>query len=228
MWKFPRKGDKITNMNRRNYRRELENLIAGHESAGGEKPSLLLHSCCGPCSSAVLEYLMGHFRPTLLWYNPNIYPEAEFNKRLAAQREMIEKLGLSESVELLALPYSPEDFSACAAGLENEKEGGHRCALCFRLRLEKCAALAREKNFDYFCTTLTVSRHKDAVLINDIGEELARKAGAVWLPSDFKKNDGENRAVELSERYGVYRQVYCGCEYSLYAREHYDKNGEEK
>lgn len=201
-------------MNRRNYQREMERVI---EKQSG-RPSLLLHSCCGPCSSSVLEKLSGSFDITLLWYNPNLYPQAEYELRLETQKELIEKMGLSEKIKLLVLPWRHEDYLEAARGLENEPEGGRRCAACFRLRQEETARIAAEKGFDYFCTTLSVSRHKDAVLINALGEAAAAKHGAVWLPSDFKKKDGENRSVELSEQLGIYRQVYCGCEFSLERR----------
>ena len=198
-------------MNRRNYQRELERLIAKN---GDYKPSVLLHSCCGPCSSSVLEFLTQYFDVSLLWYNPNIYPEAEFEKRLATQREVLEKMGFAGKVKLVPTPWSSEDYYSRVVGLENEPEGGLRCPQCFRLRLKKCAQMAKELGYDYFCTTLTVSRHKDAVLINAIGEEIAAEVGIKWLPSDFKKKDGENRSVELSEKLGIYRQLYCGCEFS--------------
>ena len=202
-------------MNRRNYQKELEKIIARR---GPEKPTVLLHSCCGPCSSSVLEYLTQYFEVTILWYNPNLFPEEEFLKRLETQRELLEKMGLGEKVHLLAEPWRSEDYYRVVTGLEKEPEGGKRCVECFRLRLTECAGIAAERGYDYFCSTLTVSRHKNAVLINTIGEEIAAKTGVAWLPSDFKKRDGENRSVQLSEKYGIYRQVYCGCEYSLKAR----------
>ena len=202
-------------MNRRNYHRELERLIAKN---GDLKPNVLLHSCCGPCSRSVLEFLTQYFDVSLLWYNPNIYPEAEFEKRLNTQREVLEKMGFADKVKLVPTPWSSEDYYSQVVGFENEPEGGLRCPHCFRLRLKKCAQMANELGYDYFCTTLTVSRHKDAVLINAIGEEIADEVGIKWLPSDFKKKDGENRSVELSEKLGIYRQLYCGCEFSYKRR----------
>ena len=202
-------------MNRRNYQRELERLIAKN---GDRKPSVLLHSCCGPCSSSVLEFLTEHFDVSILWYNPNVYPEAEFEKRLETQKEVLEKMGFAGRVKLIPTPWSSEDYYSQVKGLENEPEGGMRCPVCFRLRLRKTAQRAKELGFDYFCTTLTVSRHKDAVLINAIGEEIAAEVSIAWLPSDFKKKDGENRSVELSEKLGIYRQLYCGCEFSYKRR----------
>ena len=202
-------------MNRRNYARELQKIIA---SAGESKPSVLLHSCCGPCSSSVLEYLTQYFSITVLWFNPNLYPEDEYNKRLSAQREIIEKMGLSDKVNILVEPWDHNKYLSAVKGLESEPEGGKRCAACFALRLNECARIAKERNFDYFCSTLTVSRHKNAVLINTIAEDISKEVGAIWLPSDFKKNNGENRSVELSEYYKIYRQLYCGCEFPLAVR----------
>lgn len=203
-------------MNRRNYQKELDRII---QKRGKRLPRVLLHSCCGPCSSAVLEYLTQYFDVTLLWYNPNIYPREEFDRRFKTQVELIEKMGLAEKVSVLAEPWKSEDYYARIKGLEDEPEGGRRCEACFRLRLIEAARLAKHYGFDYFCTTLTLSRHKDADLINRLGEEIGRATGVSWLPSDFKKRDGENRSVELSEKYGIYRQLYCGCEFSLRRRQ---------
>ncbi len=203
-------------MNRRNYQRELDRII---ENRGTNTPRVLLHSCCGPCSSSVLEYLTQYFDVTLLWYNPNLYPEAEFERRYKAQREIIEKMGLADKVHILAEGHRSEDYYAKIKGLENEPEGGKRCEQCFRLRLAEAAKIAKLYGYDYFCSTLTVSRHKNAVLINAIGEEIGQEIGVSWLPSDFKKRGGEDRSVELSEKHGIYRQLYCGCEFSLRRRE---------
>ena len=200
----------------RNYQKELDRII---QKRGQKTPRVLLHSCCGPCSSAVLEYITQYFDVTLLWYNPNLYPKEEFDRRFKTQVELIEKMGLADKVDILAEPWKSEDYYCRVKGLENEPEGGKRCAECFRLRLLETARLAKHYGYDYFCTTLTLSRHKDAVLINSIGEEIARATGVSWLPSDFKKRNGENRSIELSEQYGLYRQLYCGCEFSLRKRE---------
>ena len=200
----------------RNYQRELDRII---QKRGQKTPRVLLHSCCGPCSSAVLEYITQYFDVTLLWYNPNLYPKEEFDRRFRTQVELIEKMGLADKVNILAEPWKSEDYYRRVKGLENEPEGGKRCAECFRLRLLETARLAKHYGYDYFCTTLTLSRHKDAVLINTIGEEIAGAVGVSWLPSDFKKRNGENRSIELSEQYGLYRQLYCGCEFSLRKRE---------
>lgn len=203
-------------MNRRNYQKELERVI---RTAGKKQPRLLLHCCCAPCASSVLEYLTRHFQVTVLWYNPNIYPQSEFDRRFRALVELVEKMGLADRVDILAESWKNQDYVRRVKGLENEPEGGLRCGECFRLRLLETARLCKHYGYDWFCSTLSLSRHKDAVLINDIGEELARATGTSWLPSDFKKRDGENRSVELCEIYNVYRQLYCGCEFSLRRRE---------
>ncbi len=203
-------------MNRRNYQRELDRLLEGLD---GRRPRLLLHSCCGVCSSAVLEYLCRHFELTLLWYNPNLYPEAEYARRRETLLELLDKMGLRDQVAVLLEPWRHEDYAQAVQGLEDEPEGGARCPLCFRLRLRETARLAAQRGFDYFCTTLSLSRHKDAVLLNRLGEQAAAEFGAVWLPSDFKKQGREMRASELAEQYGLYRQLYCGCEFSLHKRE---------
>ena len=209
----------------RNYQKELDRII---QKRGQKTPRVLLHSCCGPCSSAVLEYITQYFDVTLLWYNPNLYPKEEFDRRFRTQVELIEKMGLADKVNILAEPWKSEDYYRRVKGLENEPEGGKRCAECFRLRLLETARLAKHYGYDYFCTTLTLSRHKDAVLINTIGEEIAKAVGVSWLPSDFKKRNGENRSIELSEQYGLYRQLYCGCEFSLHKREETAKEMEKQ
>ena len=203
-------------MNNRNYMRELDRII---EKRGGKRPRVLLHSCCGPCSSAVLETLTRSFDVTLLWFNPNLYPREEFDRRFETQMELIEKMGLTEEVSILAESWKHEDYLRRVRGLEDEPEGGKRCTECFRLRLLECARLARQYGFDYYCTTLTVSRYKDAERINALGEEIGRAFGVSWLPSDFKKRGGEDRSRQLALQYGLYRQNYCGCEFSLRARE---------
>lgn len=203
-------------MNRRNYSRELERLIA---KIGENRPKVLLHCCCGPCSSSVLEYLTQHFQLTLLWYNPNIYPEAEYELRYEAFIKMIADMGLADKVDIIREAWRNEEYNAAIVGHEDAPEGGSRCARCFKLRLEETAKTAKRLGFDYFCTTITLSRHKNAVLINELGEAAAESYAVPWLPSDFKKKDGENRSVELCEQYNVYRQLYCGCEFSLRRRE---------
>jgi len=200
----------------RNYQKQLDRIIA---ERGRERPRVLLHSCCGPCSSAVLEYLTQFFDVTLLWYNPNLYPQEEFDRRYRTQLELLDKMGFSDTVKVMAEPWTPEDYRGQVAGLEDEPEGGARCTACFRLRLRETARMAARHGFDYFCTTLTLSRHKDAVRINALGEEAGKAFGVRWLPSDFKKQGREMRAAELADQYGLYRQLYCGCAYSLHKRE---------
>jgi len=195
--------------------REMDRII---EKQGEKRATVLLHVCCGPCSSSVLEYLTQYFDLTLLWYNPNIYPETEFQKRYDTLLKLIRDMGLEGRVCVLFEEHRSAEYYARVRGLEDEPEGGKRCTECFRLRLEETAKIASERGFDYFCTTLTLSRHKDAVRINAIAEDIARKAGVRWLPSEFKKRDGENRSIELCEKYNVYRQLYCGCEYSFKKR----------
>ena len=199
-------------MEKRNYQKELDEIIL---NSGTEKPKLLLHSCCGPCSSAVLEYLTKYFSVTLLWFNPNSYPDAEFEKRLQTQLQLLNAMGLKDSVPILLEPRRSEEWYAQTAGLENEPEGGARCTKCFRLRLTETARIAAAGGYDWFCTTLTLSRHKDAVRINTLGEEIGTRVGVRWLPSDFKKRGREQRSQELCREYGLYRQDYCGCEYSI-------------
>lgn len=193
-----------------NYQKRLDGILAGLD----ETPRLLLQSCCGPCSSYVLEYLTQYFSVTVLFYNPNIQPEQEYLKRLENQIKLINSLPVKNPVSLLSCDYDSETFTHAVRGLEAEPEGGARCAVCFRLRLEETAKLAREGEFDFFCTTLSVSPHKDAQLINRLGYEIAEKYGVLWLPCDFKKRGGYLRSIELSRQYGLYRQNYCGCLYS--------------
>lgn len=191
------------------YQRRLDGII---ESLGDKRPRLLLHSCCGPCSSYVIEYLSKHFDITVYYYNPNIFPREEYEKRLAEQMKLVERLGGAVMCEA---EYDPDRFYEAARGLEGEKEGGARCAECFRLRLDKTAERAKEGGFDYFCTTLTVSPHKNAPLINEISEQAAERYGIAVLPADFKKREGYKRSIELSKEFELYRQDYCGCEFSL-------------
>ena len=203
-------------MNNRNYQKELDRLI---EKLDVERPRLLLHACCGVCSAPVLEYLTQYFDVTLLWYNPNLYPQEEFDRRFRTLREMLVKMGFADKVSVLTEAWRHEDYDRAAAGLESEPEGGARCTACFRLRLTECARIAAQHGFAYYCTTLTLSRHKDEKRINRLGEEIGRAEGVRWLPSDFKKQGREMRSTELTEQLGLYRQLYCGCEYSLHVRE---------
>lgn len=176
------------------------------------KPSLLLHSCCGPCSSYVTEYLTNFFDIYLYFFNPNIYPESEYIKRLDTQSEWLDKTNYAKPV---SGDYDHKSFLDAVKGLEDEPEGGARCTKCFILRLEETARLASLNGYEYFGTTLTVSPHKNAELINKIGDGLADKYNVKWLPSDFKKREGYKRSIELSRQYELYRQNYCGCEFSI-------------
>ena len=181
-------------------------------AAGEKKPSLALHACCGPCSSAVLEALRAHFAVTIVYYNPNIWPEAEYRRREAELERFAARF--APETPVVELEYRPAQFDAAAAGLENEPERGSRCTACYRLRMERAARWAAEHGFDWFCTTLSISPHKDAARINAIGRELEGRYGVRHLPNDFKKKDGYKRSLELSSQYGLYRQDYCGCRYS--------------
>ena len=200
-------------MNRRNYQRELEAVIKENQSKS-RVPRLLLHSCCAPCSSYVLEYLSDYFEITVFYYNPNISPAEEYEKRAAEQQHLIRELPAKHPIHLVVGAYEPERFYAVSRGLEQVPEGGERCFRCFRLRLEEAAKMAAEGGFDYFATTLTISPLKNAQKLNEIGEELSELYKVEHLPSDFKKKNGYKRSVELSALYGLYRQNYCGCVFS--------------
>ena len=200
-------------MTRRNYQRELEAVIKEIESKS-RVPRLLLHSCCAPCSSYVLEYLSDYFEITVFYYNPNISPAEEYEKRAAEQQHLIRELPAKHPIHLVVGAYEPERFYAVSRGLEQVPEGGERCFRCFRLRLEEAAKMAAEGGFDYFATTLTISPLKNAQKLNEIGEELSELYKVEHLPSDFKKKNGYKRSVELSALYGLYRQNYCGCVFS--------------
>lgn len=209
-------------MNRENFFREFDKIVG---QFGDAKPGILLHSCCGPCSSSVLELLSKYFDVTVLWYNPNLYPEAEYDKRLETQKQLIDAIAEDGvQAKLLVEPWRSEDYFSRIKGLENEPEEGKRCLECFRIRLEETARIASERGFEWFCTTLTVSSRKDAVAINAIGREAEAKYGVKWLPSEFKKREGNHRSIILSEKYGLYRQEYCGCVFSLVNREKNDEN----
>lgn len=198
-------------MNKINYQIELDKIIDGIQ---GDTPSLMLHSCCAPCSSYTLEYLSKHFNITVFYYNPNISPKSEFDKRLMEQERLINSLPTENKVSLVAGEYDYNEFLDIAKGYENCREGGERCFRCYRLRLEQTAKLAKEQGFDYFCTTLSISPLKNSQKINQIGFEIAEKYGIKWLPSDFKKREGYKRSIELSHEYDLYRQNFCGCVFS--------------
>ncbi len=240
-------------MNKRNYSRELENRIAGFESEN-RFPRLLLHACCAPCSSYCLEYLREYFDVTVFFYNPNITEEREYRKRVEEEKRLISEYnrqveensfeGMNSDsharrIEIMEGDYVPSDFMHAVKGLEDCPEGGDRCRKCFELRLDETARIARDNGFEFFTTTLTISPLKNADVLNEVGEEAARKinsqAGAAdpgkeisqiqFLPSDFKKKNGYKRSIELSHKFGLYRQDYCGCGFSKAQRE---KEKEEK
>lgn len=192
-----------------NYNQIMEETITNLKG----KPKLLLHACCGVCSSSVLERLYPFFDITVLYYNPNIYPEEEYLKRFNTLKEITLKMKIK--VKLLEIGYESKEFKNISKGLENEKEGGKRCTKCFLLRLEKTAKLAQKHNFDYFTTTLSVSPYKDSQKLNKIGKILSEKYNVEYLYSDFKKKEGYKRSNELAKKYNLYRQHYCGCKYSL-------------
>ncbi len=197
-----------------NYQKELDKILERLKEEG-RVPRLLLHSCCAPCSSYVLEYLSDYFEITVFYYNPNIYPASEYNQRAAEQQMLIRKLKTVHPVAFMEGIYDPEKFYRMAEGLEKVNEGGERCFRCYALRLSEAAEKAREGGFDYFTTTLSISPLKNAQKLNQIGLALGREAGVPYLASDFKKKNGYKRSVELSEEYGLYRQDYCGCQFSL-------------
>ena len=195
-----------------NYQKLLEKTILSIPA--GTVPKLLLHSCCAPCSSYVLEYLSQHFEITVLYYNPNISPAEEYEKRIAEQENLIRELKTTNPLHFLAGNYNPEEFHNLTRGLEDCPEGGERCLICYRMRLEKTADFAKIGDFDYFTTTLTISPMKNAEVLNTIGSEIGEIYGVLHLPSDFKKKEGYKRSIALSKDFGLYRQDYCGCIFS--------------
>lgn len=211
-------------MNKTDYNKLMyEEINKG--GAAGKK--LLLHACCAPCSSAVLEYLSQYFAITLLYYNPNIAPLEEYQKREAELRRLVSQMKFTHPVELLPCQYDGQAFVQAARGLEGEPEGGKRCEACFRLRLRYAAQEAARLRFDYYTTTLSISPMKNAPLLNQLGEEIGREFGVAHLPSDFKKKDGYKRSVQLSKEYDLYRQDYCGCAFSKAQRQREKEEREE-
>lgn len=197
--------------NKINYELELEKIVNSLEY----KPKLLLHSCCGPCSSYVITYLKDYFDITVFYYNPNIEPLEEYEKRKKEQIKLIKELNIP-SVSLENVSYDNESFRKCVKGYESELEGGARCHLCYELRLRKTFSKALEKGYEFVGTTLTVSPYKNAQVLNSIGENLSKEFNIKWLYSDFKKKDGYKKSIELSHKYNLYRQDYCGCNFSNY------------
>ena len=193
-----------------NYNELMKEIINNLDGV----PRLLLHSCCGPCSTAVISRLTDYFDTTVLYYNPNIEPEAEYEKRKSEQIRFLKEFKSVNKLNFMDCDYANDDFKKIVVGLENEPEGGVRCHACYRLRLEKTAQLAKENNYDYFCTTLTVSPYKNAQVINPIGKSLEEKYQVKYLLSDFKKEEGYKKSIELAKEYDLYRQNYCGCHFS--------------
>lgn len=202
---------------KKNYRREQEKILAGFD--GARPPRLLLHSCCAPCSSAVLEFLSQYMEITVFYFNPNIYPEEEFLHRINEQKRLIAELPCKNPVKFTERGWQSDRFYEAVRGLEDVPEGGERCFACYRLRLEETAKLAAAEGYDWFTTTLSVSPYKNAEKLNEIGAELAERYGVRHLPADFKKKDGYRRSIELSAQYGLYRQNYCGCIFSQRERQ---------
>ena len=200
---------------KQNFQLLMDEELKKIESTG-EKPVLLLQCCCAPCSSAVLERLTEHFHLKLYFYNPNIYPEAEYKKRFEQFDKLLASPRFRKDIGIVPCDYESKKVDEAVKGLENEKEGGARCTQCFILRLEETAKKAKEIGADYFCTTLTVSPHKNSQLLNEIGIETEKKYGVKFLRSDFKKKEGYKRSTQLSEELGLYRQNYCGCKYSMW------------
>lgn len=203
-----------------NFQKELDNLIAKNRKSD-TTPTLFLHSCCAPCSSYVLEYLSQYFAITVYYYNPNIYPEHEYADRTQEQKRLIDEINPEcvNKIRMLEGVYDKDRFYETIRGLEKEPEGGERCFACIRMRLIEAARLAKEKGFDYFCTTLSISPLKNAQMINEIGKQLEEQYAVKFLPSDFKKRNGYLRSVELSKKWNLYRQNYCGCVYSFHEAE---------
>lgn len=193
-----------------NYSNICENILNNLK----ETKKLLLHSCCGPCSSYVISYLTKYFDITILYYNPNIYPYEEYLKRKEEQIKLIKELKTINKLDIMDCDYDNNLYEKNISGLEKEPERGLRCKVCYKMRMEKTIKLAKEHNYDYFCTTLTVSPYKNATWINEIGKELEEKYKVKWLYSDFKKKDGYKKSIILSQKYNLYRQDYCGCIYS--------------
>lgn len=195
-------------MNKVNYNREMENIIENLT----EKKTLLLHSCCGPCSTAVLKRLTDHFDISIYFYNPNIYPESEFYKRAETQKDVIAKVG--GNIKLIVGSYEEDKYFESVKGLEDLGEGSLRCKNCYEFRLREAARYAKAHNFDYFTTTLSVSPYKNAAWINEIGRESEEEVGVKFLYADFKKKEGYKESIVLSKQYNLYRQNYCGCKFS--------------
>ena len=197
-----------------NYQLKLDNIIETNKKMG-KIPTLLLHACCAPCSSYVLEYLSKHFLITILYYNPNIGDYDEYMKRLDEEKKLISEMKLGNPVSIIEGVYDNDRFNSLIVGHEEDKEGTTRCYICYKMRLEECAKIAKEKSFNYFTTTLSISPYKNSVWLNEIGEELSSDYSINYLYADFKKKNGYKRSIELSREFNLYRQDYCGCIYSV-------------
>jgi predicted adenine nucleotide alpha hydrolase (AANH) superfamily ATPase len=200
-------------MNKINYQKELDSLIENLER-DKKVPTLLLHTCCAPCSSYVLEYLSKYFQISIFFYNPNIYPIEEYSRRVAEQKGLILALKVKHEIGFIEGRYDTENFYNIAKGLEEEREGGERCFKCYELRLKEAVIIAKEKDYDYVTTTLSISPYKNAQKLNEIGQKLSNEYNINYLYSDFKKKEGYKRSIELSKEYNLYRQDYCGCIFS--------------
>ncbi len=209
-------------MERINYQKKLDELL-GRVGSLDKKPALLLHACCAPCSSYVLEYLSNYFQIKLFYYNPNISPKEEFEKRTKELQRLVEEMPLTEKPEIIVGRYDQSEFYEIAKGLEDLPEGSERCFKCYRLRLEETAKLAKQLGADYFTTTLSISPYKNAQKLAEIASELSEIYDVKALPSDFKKKGGYKRSIELSAKYSLYRQDYCGCIYSKAERDRKNK-----
>lgn len=205
-----------------NYQLELEHTLESISKLN-KKPTLLLHACCGPCSSYVLEYLNNYFDITILYYNPNIYPDSEYYRRKDELKKFLGEFKDIPSIKLIEDDYNPDDYYKAIEGKEELGEKSIRCYKCYELRLERAAKFAKEHNYDYFTTTLSISPYKISSWINEIGGLLENKYNVKYLYADFKKKNGYKRSLELSSEYGLYRQDYCGCKYSKEVREKQNK-----
>lgn len=208
-------------MNKINYQKELDSLIENLVK-NEEVPTLLLHSCCAPCSSYVLEYLSQYFKITIFFYNPNIYPMEEYTRRVAEQKGLISEMKVKNEIRFIEGKYDTESFYKLTKGLKEEKEGGVRCFNCYELRLNEAAIMAKEKGYDYFTTTLSISPHKNSAKLTKLVKSYPKKYDVKYLYSDFKKKEGYKRSIELSKQYKLYRQDYCGCVFSKNERMSYD------
>ena len=202
---------------KKNYQLELDEIL--NQIDINNRPKLLLHACCGPCSSYVLEYLAKYFDITIYYYNPNIDTVNEFKKRITELNRLITEMPLANPVKVIEGKYNNEEFEKIVVGYENDDEGGPRCFKCYRMRLTETVKEAKKNNYDYFCTTLSISPYKNADKLNEIGLELANEYDIKYLASDFKKKNGYKRSIELSSIYNLYRQDYCGCKYSKMQRD---------